>query len=76
MSYGHCLSLFDIRTSLSMVICRSIHVAENGMTSFFYWLNSIPLTELTDLFELLSYMYICPGVELLHMVALFFSFFE
>ena len=34
------------------------------------------MTELTDLFELESYMYICPEVELLyHMVALFFSFF-
>ena len=29
--------------SLGLIICRFIHVAANGIISFFLWLNSIPL---------------------------------
>ena len=30
-------------TSLNVTIPKSIHVAANGITSFFLWLSSIPL---------------------------------
>ena len=38
-SYGICLYL----SSLHMIICRFIHVAVNGIISFFLWLSNIPL---------------------------------
>ena len=37
ISYGICLSL----TSFSMIISRSIHVAANGIISFFLWPSSL-----------------------------------
>ena len=40
--YGICRSLSDLNL-LSMIISRSIHIATNGLCSFFLWLNSIPL---------------------------------
>ena len=42
ISYGICLSLSDL-TSLGVIISRSIHVAANGIISFFLWLSNIPL---------------------------------
>ena len=39
----HIVFVFLFLTSLSMVISRSIHVAVNGIISFFWWLNSVPL---------------------------------
>ena len=39
----HVIFVFDWLTSPSMIISRSIHVAENGIISSFLWLNSVPL---------------------------------
>ena len=38
-----CLSFTVWLTSLSMIVSRSIHVAANGIISFFLWLSNIPL---------------------------------
>ena len=35
--------VFLCLTSLSMIVSRSIHVAANGIISFFLWLSNIPL---------------------------------
>ena len=40
-------------TSLNMQISRSIHVAANGIISFFYWLNDTPLY-MNHIFSVLS----------------------
>ena len=40
MTYGIRLSLSDL---LSVIISRSIHVATNGIISFFVMLSNIPL---------------------------------
>ena len=39
----HMVFVFLFLTSPHMIISRSIHVAENGIISFFLWLRSIPL---------------------------------
>ena len=41
ISYGICLSLSNL-TSPSMIISKSINVAENDIISFFSWLSNIP----------------------------------
>ena len=40
IAYGICLCLSDL---LCLVCSRSIHVAANGIISFFLWLSNIPL---------------------------------
>ena len=42
ISYSIYLSHSDLFHS-SMIILRSIHVAANGIISFFLWLSNIPL---------------------------------
>ena len=50
--HGMCLSLSDL-TSLSMRISNCLHVATNGIISFFLWLSSITLCICTTFFFLL-----------------------
>ena len=40
ISHNICLSLSNL---LNMIISRSIHVAANGIISFFLWLSNIPV---------------------------------
>ena len=41
ISHGICLPLSDL-TSVGMIISSSIHVAANGIISFFLWLSNVP----------------------------------
>ena len=49
----HTIFLFLWLTSLRVTISRSIHVAANGIISFFYWLNDTPLY-MNHIFSVLS----------------------